>query len=37
MRKIMLADEDGEIDPVPTSAGSHHTEPEFERLSNSTA
>ena len=34
MRKIMLADEDAEIDPVPTSAGGLHTEPVLDRLSN---
>ena len=34
MQKIMLPDEDAEIDPVPTSAGGHQTEPELDRLSN---
>ena len=34
MQRIMLPDEDAEIDPVPTSAGGHHTEPELDRLSN---
>ena len=34
MRKIMLADEDAEIDPVPPSAGGLHTEPVLDRLSN---
>ena len=34
MQKILLPDEDAEIDPVPTSAGGHHTEPELDRLSN---
>ena len=27
MQRIMLSDEDAEIDPVPTSAGGHHAEP----------
>lgn len=31
---IALADEDGEIGPVPTSGGGHKPEPELERLSN---
>ena len=34
MQKIMLADEDAEIDPVPTAGGGHHPEPELDRLSN---
>ena len=34
MQRILLPDEDAEIDPVPTSAGGHHTEPELDRLSN---
>ena len=34
VQKIMLPDEDAEIDPVPTSAGGHLTEPELDRLSN---
>ncbi len=34
MQRIMLSDEDAEIDPVPTSVGGHHTEPELDRLSN---
>ena len=34
MQRIMLPDEDAEIDPVPTSAGGHHAEPELDRLSN---
>ena len=34
MQRIMLADEDAEIDPVPTSAGGHHSEPDLDRLSN---
>ena len=32
--KIALADEDGEIGPVPTTGGGHIPEPEMERLSN---
>ena len=32
--KIQLADEDAEIEPVPTSGGSHSPEPELDRLSN---
>ncbi len=32
--KIALADQDAEIDPVPTSAGGHKPEPEMDRLSN---
>ena len=31
---IHLTDADGEIEPVPTSAGGHKAEPEFDRLSN---
>ncbi len=31
---IALADQDGEIGPVPTSGGGHRPEPELERLSN---
>ena len=34
VQKIMLPDEDAEIDPVPTSAGGHLTEPDLDRLSN---
>ena len=34
MQKIILADEDAEIDPVPTSRGGHRPEPELDRLSN---
>jgi len=30
----MLADEDGEIDPVPTGAEGHRPEPELDRLTN---
>ena len=33
MQRILLPDEDAEIDPVPTNAGGHHTEPELDRLS----
>lgn len=33
-QKIQLADEDAEIDPVPTSGGGHKSEPELDRLSN---
>lgn len=32
--KIQLADEDAEIEPVPTSGGSHSSEPELDKLSN---
>ena len=32
--RVALADEDGEIGPVPTSGGGHKPEPELERLSN---
>ena len=31
--KIALADENAEIDPVPTDAGGHRSEPELDRLS----
>ena len=34
MQKIVLADEDAEIDPVPLSGGGHTPEPELDRLSN---
>ena len=34
MQKIMLPDEDAEIDPVPASGGGHRPEPELDRLSN---
>ena len=34
MEEIVLADEDAEIDPVPTTEGGHRPEPEMERLSN---
>jgi type I restriction enzyme R subunit len=32
--KIQLPDEDAEIEPVPTTGGSHKSEPELDRLSN---
>ena len=34
MQKIMLADEDAEIGPVPASGGGQRPEPELDRLSN---
>ena len=34
MQRIMLPDEDAEIEPVPTSAGGHQSDPELDRLSN---
>ena len=34
MQKIMLPDEDAEIDPVPPAGGGHQPEPELDRLSN---
>ncbi len=34
LQKIMLPDEDSEIEPVPTAAGGHRPEPEIDRLSN---
>ncbi len=34
MQEILLADEDAEIDPVPTSTDGHRPEPELDRLSN---
>ncbi|WP_373500837.1 type I restriction endonuclease subunit R [Desulfococcus sp.] len=34
MQKILLPDEDAEIEPVPTTAGGHRPEPELDRLSN---
>ena len=34
MQKILLPDQDAEIDPVPTSGGGHLPEPELDRLSN---
>ena len=34
MQKIWLSDEDGELEPVPTSEGGHLSEPDMDRLSN---
>lgn len=34
VRKILLPDEDAEIDPGQTAAGGHRPEPEMDRLSN---
>ena len=34
MQRIVLADEDAEIEPVPTSEGGYRPEPELDRLSN---
>jgi len=34
MQKIILPDEDGQIEPVPTSGGGHRPEPELDHLSN---
>ena len=34
VQDILLPDEDGEIEPVPTSAGGGKPEPELDRLSN---
>ena len=34
MRKILLPDEDAEVDPVPAAGGGHRPEPELDRLSN---
>ena len=34
VQKILLPDEDAEIEPVPTSGGGHIPEPELDRLSN---
>jgi len=34
MQKILLPDEDAEIDPVPATAGGHKPEPELDLLSN---
>ena len=34
MQKIMLPDEDAEIDPVPPGGGGHKADPELDRLSN---
>jgi type I restriction enzyme R subunit len=33
MQRILLPDQDAEIDPVPTQGGAHQTEPELARLS----
>ena len=33
MQKIVLPDEDAEIDPVPTASGGHRSEPELDQLS----
>jgi type I restriction enzyme R subunit len=32
--KIALADEDGEVEPIPVAGGGHVTDPELDRLSN---
>ena len=34
VQKILLPDEDAEVDPVPTSGGGHRPDPELDRLSN---
>ena len=34
MQKILLPDEDAEVEPVPTTGGGHLPEPELDRLSN---
>ncbi len=34
MQKILLPDDDAEVDPVPTSGGGQRPEPELDRLSN---
>ena len=34
MQKLILPDEDAEIEPVPTTGGGHRPEPELDRLSN---
>ena len=34
MQKVMLPDEDAEIDPVPPGGGGHKADPELDRLSN---
>ena len=34
MRKILLPDEDAEVDPVPAAGGGHLPEPEMDRVSN---
>ena len=33
-QRVLLADQDAEIDPVPTEGGGHKAEPELDRLSN---
>ncbi len=34
VQKILLPDEDAEVDPAPTSGGGHRPDPELDRLSN---
>ena len=34
MQRIMLPDEDAEIDPLPGAGGGHRGDPELDRLSN---
>ncbi|KQP55047.1 type I restriction endonuclease [Methylobacterium sp. Leaf108] len=34
VQRIRLADQDAEIEPIPTEGGGHRTEPELDRLSN---
>lgn len=34
MQQILLADEDAQIEPVPTEAGGKRPDPELDRLSN---
>ena len=34
VQRICLADQDAEVEPVPTDAGGHRTDPEIDRLSN---
>ncbi len=34
IQKIRLPDEDGKVEPVPTSGGGHQADPEMDRLSN---
>ncbi|HIF12284.1 MAG TPA: type I restriction endonuclease subunit R [Dehalococcoidia bacterium] len=34
IQHLLLADEDAEVEPVPTSGGGHQPEPELDRLSN---
>ena len=33
-QRVLLADQDAEIEPVPTESGGHKAEPELDRLSN---